>query len=86
MLVRQISDRLHFFKPIQACCPWGCRYPQILADQLTLYQLGGLFMPPHHYWHPRIFRPSYGPAITEHQTSQISICAVWNVIGDIEGT
>ena len=18
-------------------------------------------MPPHHYWHPRIFRPSYGP-------------------------
>ena len=26
----------------QGCCPWGCRgvpwHPQILADQLTLYQ------------------------------------------------
>ena len=20
-------------------------------------------MPPHHYWHPRIFRPSYGPVV-----------------------
>ena len=21
-------------------------------------------MPPHHYWHPRIYRPSYGPVAT----------------------
>jgi len=46
----------------QACRPWGCRgCPQILSPQLTLSQPGGQIMPPHHYWHPRIFRPSKGP-------------------------
>ena len=37
--------------------------PQILAHQLTLSQPGGAgqIMPPHYYWHPRIFRPSNGP-------------------------
>ena len=40
--------------------PW---HPQVLADQLTLYQPGGADYA-HHIttdWHPRIFRPSYGP-------------------------
>ena len=33
-----------------------------IALELTLSQpWGGHIMPPHHYWHPRIFRPSYGP-------------------------
>ena len=36
--------------------------PQILEDQLTLFQPGGQIMPTKWYWHPRIFRPSYyGP-------------------------
>ena len=37
--------------------PWN---PQILAYQLTLSQPGGQIMPPLHYWHPHIFRPSEG--------------------------
>ena len=44
----------------QACHP--C-YPHILANQLTLSQPGGQIMPTHHYWYPRIFRPSDGPAV-----------------------
>ena len=38
----------------------------ILADQLTLSQPGarrGRLCPPQYYWHPRIFRPSYGPEL-----------------------
>ena len=35
--------------------PWN---PQNLADQLTLSQPGGLH-PPHYYWPPWIFSPSY---------------------------
>ena len=37
--------------------------PPDLADQLTLSQPGGQIMPQHHYWHPRIFRPSDIPAM-----------------------
>ena len=37
--------------------PW---HPRILAHQVTLSQSGGKIMPPHQYWHPRIFRPSDG--------------------------
>ena len=42
--------------------PW---HPQILADQLTLSQPGGADYAHHimYYWHPRIFRPSYGPVL-----------------------
>ena len=38
--------------------PW---HPQFLADQLTLSQPKGHIMPTKWYWHPRIFRPSFGP-------------------------
>ena len=43
--------------------------PQILADQLTLSHPGGQIMPPHYYLAPRIFRPSYGPAVHATVTS-----------------
>ena len=39
--------------------PW---HTQILADQLSLFSTrGDRLCPPNYYWHPRIFRPSYGP-------------------------
>ena len=40
----------------QACCP---KFGQISKPSLNQ---GGQIMPPHYYWHPKIFRPSYGPA------------------------
>ena len=46
---------------LQACRPWGAG--GAMAHQLTLSQPEGQIMPPHDYWHPRIFRPSYGPFI-----------------------
>ena len=41
--------------------PW---HPHILAHQLPLPQPrgGGQIIPPHHYWPPRVFRPSDGLA------------------------
>ena len=41
--------------------------PDFFADQLTLSQPGGADYA-HHitYWHPRIFRPSYGPACSTY--------------------
>ena len=43
----------------QGCRPGGAWHPQNLADQVTLS------LPDYahniRYWHPRIFRPSYGP-------------------------
>ena len=41
--------------------PW---HNQILAGQLTLSQPGGTYYAHlrNYYWHPRIFRPSDGPA------------------------
>ena len=63
-VIRQLSDSTHACRPGGAGdaggVPW---HPQILVDQLTLYQPGGPIMLLHHYWHPWIFRPSYGPAI-----------------------
>ena len=43
----------------------GDRISQILADQLTLFQLEGvgILCLPHYYSPPRIFISSYGPAI-----------------------
>ena len=41
--------------------------PQIMADQLTLdlkSTVRGRLCPPHYYWHPRIFKSSYGPVNT----------------------
>ena len=39
-------------------------HPQFLAHQSTLSQPGGgQIKPPHHYWHPQIFRSSDGPVI-----------------------
>ena len=41
--------------------PW---YPQILADLVNpIWTRRGRLCPPHYYWHPRIFRPSYSPGI-----------------------
>ena len=47
--------------------PW---HTQILADQLTLFQLGGTdyaHLITNCYWHTRIFRPSDGPAVSTYQ-------------------
>ena len=41
----------------------GAPPPPDLADQLTLFKLGGMLCPPHYYLPPRIFRPFYGPAV-----------------------
>ena len=50
----------------QTCRPWWCWGCHDTPDlwhisYVTLFQQGGQIMPPHHYWHPQIFRPSYGP-------------------------
>ena len=56
---------------LRCCCSRFCRlvgarvpiHPQILADHLTLHQPGGAgYAHQYYYWHPRIFRPSYGSA------------------------
>ena len=49
----------------QGCRPWGYPWhPQILADQLALFQPGGSKLcPPNNTGTPRIFRPSYGSAV-----------------------
>ena len=44
----------------------GAWPPQILTDQLTLsnpWWADYAIMPTIYYWHPRIFRPSYGPTL-----------------------
>ena len=47
----------------QACRSLGCYgTPQILTNQLTLSQPeGGRLCSSNYNWHPRIFKPSYGP-------------------------
>ena len=42
---------------------FGDRHPHILADQLTLPQPEGADYAHPLQWHPRIFKPSYGPAL-----------------------
>ena len=41
----------------------GRGFPQFLAKQLTLSQLGGRLCPPQYYKPPRIFKPCDGPGI-----------------------
>ena len=59
--------------------PW---HPQILADQLKLswpWWGWGQVIPTKKYWHPWIFRPSYGPAsitVVSQQFHEI----FWNYI------
>ena len=40
--------------------PWP---PRILTNRLILSKPGSRLCPPHYYLLPRIFRPSYGPAL-----------------------
>ena len=47
------------------------RHPQILSHQLTLSQPGGQIMPPHYYWHPRIYRPFDSPVMDRMSTKNI---------------
>ena len=46
------------------------------ADQLTLSQTGGQIMP-----HPRIFRTSNGPAITDANVEVTFACEVCEIVG-----
>ena len=68
----------------QTCRPWWCWGCHDTPDlwhisYVTLFQQGGQIMPPHHYWHPQIFRPSYGPvhyngvAMLQYFLSQLSL-------------
>ena len=51
----------------EACRSWGCRGchappPDFGRSVNPISTRRGRLCPPHWYWHPRIFRPSYGPA------------------------
>ena len=50
----------------QACRPLGCRRchstPRFCRSVNPISTRRWRLCPTHHYWHPRIFRPSYGPA------------------------
>ena len=53
---------------MQACCPWGCRgchgTPRFWQISKPYLNQGGQIMLTKLYWHPRIFRPSDGPALS----------------------
>ena len=50
---------------MQACRPRGAMVPPDFRRSGNPISIsggrGGQIIPPHHHWHPRIFRPSYGP-------------------------
>ena len=53
----------------QGCRPWGYRgyhgmAPLDFSKSVNLISTRrGRLCPIHHYWHPRIFRPAYGPVV-----------------------